>query len=91
MSDNNALSSGLFNLDEFVGWPLNVVNKYFTEKGWQMVACFNDYKWAWVNTLLNKSIIAKSEMVDNEALGNEIVESIWWYDGIYSESEPQGK
>jgi hypothetical protein len=82
---NNMLATGLFNLQEFHGWPINVVNTYFKEKGWQVFDCFNDYKRAWVNHSLNKSIVAKTEMVDNDVLGNEIVVDIWWYDGIYSE------
>jgi len=34
---------------------------------------------------LNKSIVAKTAMVDEDALGNEMIVDIWWYDGIYSE------
>lgn len=82
---NNVLAAGLFNLDEFIGYPIQVVNNYFKEKGWEMIDCFNDYKWAWVKKDMNKSIIAKVDMIDDENLGNEIVNSIWWYEGTYSE------
>jgi hypothetical protein len=83
--DNTFSAAGLFNLDEFIGYPILVVNKYFQEKGWKMVECFNDYKWAWVKTDMNKSIIAKVNIIDNEILCNEIVNTICWYEGIYTE------
>jgi hypothetical protein len=79
------LAAGLFDLDEFIGYPILVVNNYFKDKGWEMVDCFNDYKWVWTKLDLNKSIVAKVDFVDDEILGNEVVNSIWWYDGIYSE------
>ena len=82
---NPLLAAGLFDLQEFHGWPPTTVNNYFKDKGWIMIDCFNDYKWAWVNHSLNKSIVAKTEMVDEDALGNEMIVDIWWYDGIYSE------
>ena len=78
-------SNGLFNLDEFIGYPVQVVNKYFTEKGWEMVDCFNDYKYVWIKTDINKSIIAKVDIIDDENLGNEVVNKIWWNDHIYYE------
>jgi hypothetical protein len=80
------ISAGLFDLDEFIGFPISVVNSYFIDKGWEAFDCFNDYKHAWVNHSLNRSIVAKIEMIDNEYLGNVIVDSIWWYEGIYSET-----
>lgn len=83
---NEIVSSGLFDLDEFIGFPISVVNSYFIDKGWEAFNCFNDYKHAWVNHSFNKSIVAKIEIVDNEYLGNVIVGSIWWYEGIYSET-----
>jgi hypothetical protein len=82
---NNLLAAGLFNLEEFHGWPPTTVNNYFKDKGWESIDCFNDYKRAWVNRRLNKSIVAKTAMVDEDALGNEMIVDIWWYDGIYSE------
>lgn len=83
--DNKLLAAGLFNLHEFHGWPPTIVNKYFKEKGWEIIDCFNDYKWVWVNYFLNKSIVAKTEIVDEDVLGNEMIVNIWWYEGIYSE------
>ena len=82
---NLLLSAGLFDLQEFHGWPPTTVNSYFKDKGWKMIDCLNDYKWAWVNHSINKSIVAKTEMVDEDALGNEKIIDIWCYDGIYSE------
>jgi len=83
--ENIFISAGLFDLEEFIGYPVRVVNKYFIEKGWQSVDCFNDYKYVWVNNNLNKSIIAKIDMVDDEILGNEVINSIRYFEGIYSE------
>ena len=85
--ENDELASGLFDLQEFHGWPTSVVNKYFQDKGWEMIDCFNDYKYVWVNHSLNKSIVAKTEMIDNDSLGNEIIANISWFDGIYSEKK----
>lgn len=84
-SNDPLLSAGLFDLQEFCGWPVMAVNKYFKDKGWEVADCFNDYKRAWVNRSLDKTIIAKTEMIDDEALGNEIISTIMFYDGIYSE------
>ncbi len=80
------IETGLFNLNEFIGYPVFVVNKYFKEKAWQMIECFNDYKWVWVNNEIGKSIIAKVEIIDNETLGNEVIDIIYWYEGIYKET-----
>jgi hypothetical protein len=84
-TNESVLTAGLFNLEEFVGYPVGVVHNYLKEKGWETVECFNDYKYAWIKNDLNKSIIAKIDMVDNEELGNEIINEIRQYDGIYSE------
>lgn len=81
LNDNN----GLFNLDEFIGWPIQFVDKYFREKGWNMIECFNDYKWAWTNNKINKSIVAKVELIDDDVQFSEVVISIWYFDGIYKE------
>lgn len=78
--------TGLFNLDEFISYPIKVVNKYFIDKGWEMVDCLNDYKWVWVNRRLNKSIIAMTEIIDDEILGNEIIHKIYTINSIYKEN-----
>jgi|LakMenEpi03Aug12_release.lakeMendotaPanAssembly.Ray.scaffolds.fasta_scaffold714106_2 hypothetical protein len=83
MEDN--LQNGLFNLDEFIDYPIAVVDNYFENKGWVSVQCFNDYKYAWVKADINKSIIAFVSMTDDESLGFEIVNSISWFDGIYTD------
>ena len=83
---NPLLDAGLFDLQEFHGFPPTTVNNYFKDKGWKMIDCFNDYKWAWVNHSINKSIIAKTEIVDEGALGNEMIVDICSYDGIYSDN-----
>lgn len=83
MKDN--LQHGLFNLDEFIEYPITVVDNYLKNKGWLSVQCFNDYKYAWVKADINKSIIAFVSMTDNESLGFEIINSISWFDGIYTD------
>lgn len=83
---NQLLAAGLFDLHEFYGFPPTTVNNYFKDKGWKMIDCFNDYKWAWVNHSINKSIIAKTKIVDEDVLGNEMIVDIWSYDGIYSDN-----
>ena len=80
----NNTETGLFNLEEFIGYPIDVVNKYFKDKCWITIDCFNDYKLVWANHLINKSIVAKSQMIDDINLGYEIVVNIWWFEGIYS-------
>jgi hypothetical protein len=84
MEDN--LQHGLFDLDEFIGYPIQVVNNYFETKGWVLIECFNDYKYAWIKADINKSIIAFVSMIDDISLGNEVVNSISWFDGIYTDS-----
>jgi len=79
---NEAIETGLFDLDAFMGYPISVVNEYFKGKGWQMVDCFNDYKWAWTRVDLNKSIIVKVDFVEDNF---EVVNSITSIDGVYSE------
>ena len=69
-------SLGLFDLDEFVGYPVQVVNDYFKKKGWEMIDVFDDYKWVWQKTDAGKRVIVKTEIVDNNKLGNEIVTKI---------------
>ena len=83
---NPLLAAGLFDLQEIHGWPPTTVNNYFKDKGWIMIDCFNDYKWAWVNHALNKSIVAKTTWLDEDCLGDEFITDIWSYDGIYSDS-----
>jgi hypothetical protein len=80
------IEAGLFNLQEFIGYPAYVVNDYFKSKGWKSYDCFNDYKYAWINCDLNKSIIAKVDMADDEIYHHEVINSIWWFDGIYKET-----
>ena len=87
MEKNQALETGLFNLNEFVGWPIGVVNKYFNDKGWQTVECVSDYKWVWVKHDIKMSIIAKIDMIDDEELGNKVVNQISAIFGVYSEEQ----
>jgi len=81
---------GLFNLEEFIDFPVLIVHEYFTKKGWEMVECFNDYKWAWIHNSLNKSIIAKVDWTEDDKLIDkgfiEIINSIWYFEGIYKEN-----
>lgn len=73
-----------YELHEFIGYPILVVNKYLKKMGWEMEDSFHDYKWAWKNKNLKKIIVVKVNFVDDGYLGNEIVNTIYWYDGIYS-------
>jgi hypothetical protein len=72
-------------ISKFEGFPVTVVDEYLISKGWEKVDCFNDYKWAWTEKSLNLSIIAKTTMIDDESLGNEIILHSWLHEGIYSE------
>ena len=80
------MSENITDLHEFISWPPQSVNSYLKSKGWDMIPCFNDYKYVWINILLNKSIIAKIEIVDDSSLGNEMIVDIWCIDFIHSES-----
>lgn len=73
-------------LQEFIDCHVNYVNNDLKSEGYVMIDCFNDYKWAWVNHALNKSIIAKTTWLDEDCLGDEFITDIWSYDGIYSDS-----
>jgi hypothetical protein len=79
------MSIDVQDLHEFHGWPPALINIYLHDRGWEIVDCFNDYKYAWVNYSLNKSIVVKIDMVDNDSLGNEMITDVWSYDGIYSD------
>jgi len=72
-------------ISKFEGFPVTIVDEYLTNKGWQKVDCFNDYKWAWIEYSLNLSLIAKTIMIDDESMGNEIILHSWLHEGIYSE------
>jgi hypothetical protein len=78
----------IIDLDEFLRKDPQWVNRYFKYIGssWQLIDCFNDNKYVWINILLNKSIIAKTEMIEEDSLGNEMIVDIWCIDSIYSES-----
>lgn len=52
-------NSGLFNLNEFIGFPLSVARKYFEDKGWVMVESYNSNTYLFNNYNLNKSITIK--------------------------------
>ena len=79
------MSIDVQDLHEFHGWDPFILSNYLEDKGWKKVDCFNDYKYAWISHSLNKSIIAKIEFVDEDALGNEMVIDVWSFEGVYSD------
>lgn len=78
------ITSQIF-LDKFINMPVYFLSYFLCDNGWKVVPCFNDYKWVWVNESINKSIIAKVEMVDDDFPFIELIYSIWAIDHVYSE------
>lgn len=75
-------------LQQFVGKSERDIWLYLHGKGWVSFDCFNDYKTVWINKALNKSIVARvspSCEITPEFVAIMIIESIWSYDGIYTD------
>lgn len=76
------LRIGIVFIEDFINEELKIIDKYLADYGFDCVPCFNDYKFVWVNYEYNISIICKIYLNDN---AEEIIESIWYFKGIYNE------
>jgi hypothetical protein len=77
----------MINLDKislFVGCKSELLREVLSED-WVSFDCFNDYKIAFINKTMNKSIIAKVHYTETDC--SEVINNIWVYDGIYNETE----
>jgi hypothetical protein len=74
--------NGLFDLEEFLGYPRYVACEYFENKGWEYFPVWNDNNMVLNNHELNVHIIAKSEVIDDEKYRFERIIDIGLHKGV---------